>query len=59
MQLLEKGGLTRSWINREISNFDYLMRLNALAGRTYNDLSQYPVFPWILKGTFVSTAKAI
>lgn len=23
-------------------------QLNTLAGRTYNDLSQYPVFPWIL-----------
>jgi len=22
--------------------------LNTIAGRTYNDLSQYPVFPWIL-----------
>lgn len=22
--------------------------MNTLAGRTYNDLSQYPVFPWIL-----------
>lgn len=24
------------------------MHLNTLAGRSYNDLSQYPVFPWIL-----------
>jgi hypothetical protein len=23
-------------------------QLNTLAGRTYNDLSQYPVFPWII-----------
>jgi hypothetical protein len=22
--------------------------LNTIAGRTYNDLSQYPVFPWVL-----------
>jgi len=33
---------------REISNFQYLMNLNTLAGRSYNDLMQYPVFPWIL-----------
>ncbi|KAF7247392.1 WD repeat- and FYVE domain-containing protein 4 [Varanus komodoensis] len=33
---------------REISNFDYLMYLNTLAGRTYSDLMQYPVFPWVL-----------
>ena len=23
-------------------------QLNLLAGRTYNDLNQYPVFPWVL-----------
>lgn len=32
----------------EISNFQYLMHLNTLAARSYNDLMQYPVFPWIL-----------
>jgi len=37
------------WQRREISNFTYLMSLNTLAGRTYNDLTQYPVFPWILR----------
>lgn len=26
-----------------MSNFDYLMQLNMIAGRTYNDLNQYPV----------------
>lgn len=26
----------------------YLMHLNSLAGRSYNDLTQYPVFPWVL-----------
>ncbi|CAL8237069.1 unnamed protein product, partial [Arctogadus glacialis] len=37
--------LTRSlkWVNREISNFDYLIQLNTIAGRTYNNLAQYPV----------------
>ena len=32
----------------EINNFQYLIHLNTLAGRSYNDLMQYPVFPWIL-----------
>lgn len=31
-----------------MSNFEYLMHLNTIAGRTYNDLMQYPVFPWVL-----------
>ena len=46
--VLRSSGLTQRWVQREISNFDYLMQLNTIAGRTYNDLSQYPVFPWIL-----------
>ena len=39
---------TRSWIKGEISNFHYLMLINTMAGRTFNDLTQYPVFPWVL-----------
>ena len=46
--LLKASGLTDKWVHREISNFEYLMQLNTISGRTYNDLSQYPVFPWIL-----------
>ena len=40
--------VTQRWVRGEISNFQYLMALNTLAGRSYNDLMQYPVFPWIL-----------
>ncbi|KAI9289228.1 hypothetical protein BC943DRAFT_300701 [Umbelopsis sp. AD052] len=40
--------LTQRWERREITNFQYLMDLNTIAGRSYNDLTQYPVFPWIL-----------
>lgn len=36
------------WRRREISTFEYLMHLNTLAGRSYSDLTQYPVFPWII-----------
>lgn len=43
-----QSGLTQKWVNHEISNFEYLMQMNTFAGRTYNDLSQYPVFPWII-----------
>ena len=24
------------------------MQLNTISGRTYNDLAQYPVFPWVI-----------
>lgn len=37
-----------SWRRRDITNFEYLVILNTLAGRSYNDLTQYPVFPWVL-----------
>ena len=30
------------------SNFQLIMDLNQLAGRTFNDLMQYPVFPFVL-----------
>lgn len=40
--------LTQRWERKQITNFQYLMYLNAIAGRSYNDLTQYPVFPWIL-----------
>jgi len=36
------------WINGKISNFEYLMYLNMISGRSFNDQSQYPIFPWIL-----------
>uniref|UniRef100_A0A3B5RFA3 Neurobeachin n=1 Tax=Xiphophorus maculatus TaxID=8083 RepID=A0A3B5RFA3_XIPMA len=47
-QLFKSSNMTQRWQRREISNFEYLMFLNTIAGRTYNDLNQYPVFPWVL-----------
>ncbi|KAG6162331.1 hypothetical protein E4U36_001023 [Claviceps purpurea] len=40
--------IVRRWQKGEVSNFHYLMMVNTMAGRTFNDLTQYPVFPWIL-----------
>ncbi|CAM9825759.1 unnamed protein product [Chrysoparadoxa australica] len=40
--------LQAAWHGRRISNFEYLMGLNTLAGRSFNDLCQYPVMPWVL-----------
>ncbi|VDK63343.1 unnamed protein product [Onchocerca ochengi] len=39
---------TQLWREGTVTNFEYLMQLNKLAGRSYNDLMQYPVFPFIL-----------
>jgi len=40
--------LSMGWVEGRITNFDYLLHLNMLAGRSYNDVCQYPVFPWVL-----------
>lgn len=50
--LLEHGNitaLTHLWSSGQISNFEYLTHLNKHAGRSFNDLMQYPVFPFILR----------
>ena len=43
------GSFTKDWQKGVLSNYEYLMVLNKFASRSYNDLNQYPVFPWILK----------
>ena len=44
--LSEIGSL---WIKNRISNFDYLMLLNTMSSRSLINLSQYYIFPVILK----------
>ena len=44
-----ESGKTNLWVERKISNFEYLMYLNIYSGRSFNSPSQYPFFPWILK----------
>ena len=43
----EKNEFTKKWDNNELSTFQYLLYINKYSGRTYNDINQYPVFPWI------------
>lgn len=40
-------GFTKKWENGEIDTFQYLLYINKYSGRTFNDLNQYPIFPWI------------
>ena len=40
---------TKKWVTGSLSNFDYLHILNLYASRSIMDLSQYPVFPWVLQ----------
>ena len=43
-----RAKITSQWVQGKMSNFDFIMHMNSFAGRTYNDLNQYPVFPWVL-----------
>lgn len=43
-----RSKITRQWAQGKMTNFDFLMHLNSFAGRSYNDLTQYPVFPWVI-----------
>ena len=36
------------WTNGHLDTYSYLMILNTISGRTYNDIAQYPVYPWVL-----------
>ncbi|KAJ3443161.1 beige/beach-related [Anaeramoeba flamelloides] len=49
LKYFKNSKLIKLWKKKEISNFEYLMKLNKISGRTYNDLSQYPIFPWVIK----------
>ena len=40
--------IINQWKNWEFSNFELLILLNIFSNRSYNDVTQYPVFPWLL-----------
>ncbi|OHT05596.1 hypothetical protein TRFO_26600 [Tritrichomonas foetus] len=48
IEIIKKCKITEKWQNHKISNFTYLFYLNTLSGRSYNDISQYPVYPWVI-----------
>lgn len=48
MQADNLSDVLEMWREGTISNWQYLTQLNKMAGRSYNDLMQYPVFPFVL-----------
>lgn len=40
--------VVKEWHQGSLSNYDYLLALNSAAGRSFHDLSRYPVFPWVI-----------
>ncbi|XP_015181599.1 PREDICTED: protein FAN-like isoform X1 [Polistes dominula] len=49
LETVPQNQMTMRWQNGSLSNYDYLLYINSLADRTFHDLTQYPVIPWILK----------
>ncbi|KAL7513979.1 hypothetical protein ACHAXN_011851 [Cyclotella atomus] len=43
-----RAKITSQWVQGKMTNFEFIMHINSFAGRTYNDLTQYPVVPWVL-----------
>lgn len=41
------ANITKNWCNNKMSNFDYLLMLNCIAGRKLNSPFNHPIFPWI------------
>jgi hypothetical protein len=39
-RLVNEVGVQEKWIKGDMSNFDYLMALNTISGRSFNDLCQ-------------------
>ena len=38
----------KQWLNNQISTYEYMLHINKYASRSYKDVNQYPVFPWVL-----------
>jgi hypothetical protein len=49
IQIYNDLKLLKRWNLGELSNYEYLYWLNLLSGRSIHDLSQYPVFPWVIR----------
>ncbi len=41
------GSVAKMWASGKLSNFDYIMLLNYLCGRTFNNPNHYHVVPWV------------
>ena len=41
--------LINSFKKGKITNYEYILKLNKYSTRTYNDTSQYPIFPWLIQ----------
>ena len=45
---LEINDISLKWGRKKISTLNYLIYLNIFGNRSFRDIQQYPVFPWII-----------
>ena len=43
----KKKDYSNLWLKNKISTLEYLLFINKYSCRSYNDINQYPVFPWL------------
>ena len=43
----KKRDYTNQWLKNKITTLEYLLFINKYSCRSYNDVNQYPVFPWL------------
>ncbi|XP_053985116.1 protein FAN-like [Hylaeus anthracinus] len=55
LERVPRDQMTMRWQNGSLSNYDYLLYINSLADRTFHDLTQYPVMPWVIQDYSSST----
>ena len=49
----EKMKIIKLWYSRQIDTSQFLLYINKYSSRTFNDINQYPIFPWIIKNQFI------
>ena len=47
-ELLSSLGYTKRWVAGLMTNFEYILKLNLISGRSFSDRTLYPFFPSIL-----------
>ena len=48
IEYFNKKKYCNNWLEGKLSTLDYLLLINKFSGRSYNDLTQYIIFPWLL-----------
>ena len=41
--------LITEWQEERLSTYEYLLLVNKYSSRTFNDVNQYPIFPWLVR----------